>query len=266
MQASFVDALQPVHWPTFAIASARVAGVMMVAPLWSLAAIPARLRGAMAVVLTITMMPTLPHAVIPSDAPAMVVPMATELLLGVAIALSAAVFLHGIALAAEVVALQMGLSMGQALGVMGEIGTPGIGQAKGFLAISVFASVGGHVALMAAVGRSFHAIPPGGALALMDGGRAILALGGSVFTTAVRIGAPLIVALLLTNIALAILNRAVPQLNTMMVAVPITVGIGLVALGASLPLMVRVMGTWAGGTGTAADAVVEAFTPVPARP
>ena len=43
-----------------------------------------------------------------------------------------------------------------------------------------------------------------------------------------------ILALLVSNVALAILGRAVPQLNVMMVSFPITIGVGLIMLGASL--------------------------------
>ena len=265
MQA-LVNALQPVHWPLLILVSARVVGVMLIAPVWSLPTIPATLRGAMAVIATLAILPGVPDTALTQDTGGMVVLFASEMLLGAAIGLTSAVFLAGVAVAAEVISLQMGLSLGAALGGTSGMGTPGVGQLEGQFALVVYVTVGGHLALLTALARSFHAIPPGGPLAISNGGRALLALGGTVFTVGVQVAAPMMVALLVANIGLAVLNRAVPQLNTMMVAVPITVGIGLVAMGATLPYALDVVGRWAASAGLNADAMTRAFTPLTAGP
>jgi flagellar biosynthesis protein FliR len=262
---SLAQALQPINWPLFVLVSARVAGMMLTAPVWSIATIPTTVRGAIAVVVTLAILPAVPNVPVAIDGISVLVPLMTELLLGIAIGLSATVFLAGVAVAAEVVSLQMGLSLGAALGGMAEIGTPGIGQLEGQFSLAVFVAVGGHLALLSAVARSFAAIAPGAPLALESGGASLLTLCGAVFSTAVQVAAPMMVALLVTNLGLAVLNRAVPQLNTMMVAVPITVAIGLVALGTALPYSLNVVGVWAERAGMSADAIVRAFTPVAAH-
>jgi len=80
-----------------------------------------------------------------------------------------------------------------------------------------------------------------------EGARTLLAMSGSVFSSAVRVAAPVMVALLVVNLALAVLNRAVPQLNTMMVAVPITTTVGLLAIGATLLLFGGEVARWVAG-------------------
>ncbi|MES2305377.1 MAG: flagellar biosynthetic protein FliR [Gemmatimonadota bacterium] len=263
---SILETLQPINWPTFALVSTRVVGLMVVAPLWSMTAIPAKLRGAMAIVVTLTLLPMSQRAALSADTAGMVVPMVTEFILGIAIGLSAAMFLHGVAVAAEVVSLQMGLSLGVALGGMADVGSPGIGQLEGQFTLAVYVAVGGHLALLHALANSLQSIPPGAPINLAEGGRALVAMAGSIFTVAVQVAAPMMVALLVTNLALAVLNRAVPQLNTMMVAVPVTVAVGFIALGATLPYAASLLGGWAGSVGRNADQLVQAFTPVLARP
>ncbi|HRX19697.1 MAG TPA: flagellar biosynthetic protein FliR, partial [Gemmatimonadales bacterium] len=93
----------------------------------------------------------------------------------------------------------------------------------------------------------------------------LLALGGTVFSVAVRVAAPVMVALLVTNLALAVLNRAVPQLNTMMVAVPITVGVGLIGLGATLALVGGEVTRWVSGLDDALAGLLVALQPVGGR-
>ncbi len=261
MQYALAEILRPVNWPAFALVSTRVAGVMLVAPLWSLSAIPGRIRGAMAVAITLALLPASQAADFAIDAPTIIVPMLTELLLGFAIGFSAAVFLYGVTIAAEVLSLQMGLSLGAALGASADFGTPGIGQLKGYFVLAVFASLGGHLAMVSAVAGSLQMIPPGGAVDFASGLSGLIGVGGTVFVTAVQIAAPVMVVLLITNIALAVLNRAVPQLNTMMVAVPVTVGVGLIALGAALPFAVPFVSSWAAGSTDRAVGVIELFTP-----
>jgi len=56
-----------------------------------------------------------------------------------------------------------------------------------------------------------------------------------------RIGAPLIVSLLLTTLVIGLVARTVPQMNVFMVAMPVKIFIGLVFLAISLPMMARLM-------------------------
>ncbi|NOT09591.1 MAG: flagellar biosynthetic protein FliR [Gemmatimonadales bacterium] len=258
--ASLVDALQPAHWPTIALVSARAVGLIMVAPLWSFAAIPPLLRGAIAMLLTLAVLPSV--ATVP-DSGALVVALPAELLLGVALGLTAAVFLHGVTIAAEVLSLQMGLSLGAALAPGSDLGAPGIGELTMLMSLAIYVTVGGHLALAEAFAQSLVAIPAGSALHVAGGGQAAVALAGTAFDVGVRAAAPAMVALLVTNIALALMSRAVPQLNAMMVAIPVTIGVGLLAIGTALPTLAGWMAGWATSLGSAADQMTRAFRPLP---
>jgi flagellar biosynthetic protein FliR len=232
------------NWPAFALVSARVGGLMLAAPLWSLAAVPVRVRAAITVVLTATLLPLVPERQ-PIDSPTVgLAYMVVELLLGVSIGLAAAAFMGGVALAAEIASVQMGLSIGSILAPAQEITTPGLGELKGYFALAIYAALGGHLALLSGLGESLRALPPG-AVPALEGSLAIaLNTGRTILTAAVRTAAPLMAALLLAHVALAILNRAVPQINTLMVSIPITVAVGLVALGASLCVTAGLVQQW----------------------
>jgi len=253
-----LNALEPRSWPLLILVSGRVVGMLMIAPLWSLGSIPGKIRGALGLVIALLLVPLMPPLEMPSEVIGVPIMLGSEILLGVTIGLSAAVFLHGVALAGEVIAMQMGLSLGAALGV-GDLGSPGVGELETLFTLALYVGIGGHLMLIATVGNSFIAIPPGAPIDLAGGARAMIHLAGSLFGVAARIAAPAIAALLLTNIALAILNKAVPQLNTMMVAFPVTIGLGLLVLAASLPFVATYVTNWAGGLGALADRVVDPF-------
>lgn len=263
MTGSWLSVLEPGRWPLLALVSARVVGLLLVAPVWSLRPVPVRVRGAAAVVFSAALLPVAARSAPAAGPEAPLLALATEFLLGLTIGLAAAVFLHGLAVAAEVVGLQMGLSLGAAFGGMTDMGAPGIGQVYQQFALGLFVVLGGPVLLISGLADSLALLPPGAPIDLAGGARATVALAGDVFRVAVRVVGPVMVTLLVTNLALAVLNRAVPQLNTMMVAVPVTVAVGLVAIGATLPLAAGLVGAWARDTDQAA---VRAIAPWVAAP
>lgn len=225
-------------WPTFVLVSARLSGLFLAAPLWSMTGVPKTVRSAAVVLLSLVLLPSLPHiAPLPDDMVAMSLVLAGETMMGVAIGLTGALVLHGISIAGEVASLQMGLSLGEALGSLPPGATVGIGQLQGYFGMLIYLSVGGHLTLYRGLAASFAAVPPGQAWLGAAGARQAVDLASAVFSTGVRAAAPIIVALLLANLALAILGKAVPQLNVMMVSFPITISIGMVALAATLPFL-----------------------------
>ena len=68
----------------------------------------------------------------------------------------------------------------------------------------------------------------------------LVGMVGMIFVVAVKFAAPVIVALFLTNTALAILTRLLPQMNIFGVAFPLKIGVGIVVLSTSIPIMVYV--------------------------
>ena len=98
--------------------------------------------------------------------------------------------------------------------------------------------------MLQGLAESLQVLPPGGPINIETGGATAASAFTVVFTSAARVAAPAMIALLLTNIALAILARAVPQLNVIMVSFPMTIGIGLVMIGVSLSIIASAVNGW----------------------
>ncbi|MEP6571530.1 MAG: flagellar biosynthetic protein FliR [Gemmatimonadota bacterium] len=259
---SLLELMGPSSWPAFALVSARVSGVLMIAPLWSMTSVPRTIRAAIAVVITIMLLPGAHPVHLPEEVYGMPILLGSELILGLAIGLTASVLMQGFALAGEVASLQMGLSLGNALTPMPEVPVSGIGELKSYFALAIYVGMSGHLMLISGLGESLVTIPPGGALNLADGGHFALALGGTVFSTGVRAAAPVMVALFLANVALAVVSKAVPQLNVMMVAFPITISVGLMVLAASLPFVGSLLAGAVSGLPGAVTGTIHAYAPV----
>ena len=263
MPAAWSSILSPDAWPTFVCITARLTGLFFVAPLWSMTALPRPARAAVMVLLAIVLLPGCPRATLPAEVIELPVSLAMEMLLGLSIGLVAAVIVQGAALAGDVMALQMGLQLGPALAPMPEFESSGIAQLQTLLATSIYVGIGGHLMLLRGLAESLHTLPPGTPLALEGGGTAVVAMAGTLFSSAVHAGAPVIVALLVTNAALAILSRAVPQLNAMMVSFPITIAVGLIVMGAALPIIASTFDGWLQHMPLQITEITTGFQPLP---
>lgn len=248
MNAIFPDfiqvALGPQNWATFVLITARLGGLMTVAPVWSMQSMPRAPRAAITLVLAIFLLPMSPRTAMPDQVIDMPFPIAAEMMVGVCIGLTAAVLVNAAAMAGEVLSMQMGLSIAPALSPVPEMQVAGIAPVTSLLSMLIYLSMGGHLVLLQGLAHSFQVLPPGCELAFVDGGQAAARVMGIMFSCAVSAAAPVMVALLLTNVALAILSKAVPQLNAMMVSFPITVGVGLIMFGASLPIVSSAIAGW----------------------
>jgi flagellar biosynthetic protein FliR len=244
MDTAVSSLFAPGSWPAFVLISARLTGLVALAPFWSMASIPRSVRGALIVVIAAGLVPVVAKPAFPDHVLEMPVPIMMELVVGTAIGLAAAAINYALMLASEVVSLQTGLSLGQVLAPNLDLGGPAISQIYALLGLTTFVAIGGPVMLLGAVTRSLAEFPPGAVAGLAGGAHGVLAMTGSVFTYAVQIAAPVMVALTVTNVAMAILSRAVPQLNAMAMSFAVTLGVGLVMLGASLPVMVALVTRW----------------------
>jgi flagellar biosynthetic protein FliR len=65
----------------------------------------------------------------------------------------------------------------------------------------------------------------------------IFSLSGQIFVLAIQIGAPVIAAILLVDLALALVSRAAPQMNVLLIGFPLKIGVGLLFLGIVFKLL-----------------------------
>jgi flagellar biosynthetic protein FliR len=228
----------------FAVASARVTGLFFVWPVFPPSMLPLRIRVTAAGALSIALIPAIRAATLPADPVGIAIGLATELLIGAALGLTAAFFASAVSLAGDVLATEMGLSLASTADPSFDGVHADLARLVGLLAAVLYLAMDGHLVAVRALAASFEVLPPSQALSLERGAFALASMARSVFLAGVSLAAPVMAALFLANVGLAVLNRAVPQLASFMVALPVTIALGLVALGASLPGIGRATHRW----------------------
>lgn len=222
----------------------RVGGLLLIAPAWSAKTVPMRLRTAMMVMFAVLL---LPAAEANADLASLRITPSTflaESAVGFMIGMSGALVIAAAEFAGELTTTTIGLSGAAIFDPLSNTQGSLLQPLMQLIAVIVVMIGGGHIIMLQAIAQSFVSLPLGAPLAVGAGAHAIVFATKSVFVTGVQFAAPVIAAVLLLNLALAVLGRAAPQLNIMGVAFPLQIGVGLLTFAGSLALIVHAMSDW----------------------
>lgn len=242
----------------------RVGGLLLVAPAWSAKSVPMRLRTAMLVVFAVLL---LPAALESADRAHLAITPATflgETAVGFMLGFAAALVIAGAEFAGELATNTIGLSGAAIFDPINNTQGAMLGSFMQLMTITLLLIAGGHVLMIQAIAKSFTVLPLGAPLALDRGFLPLVKAGAQIFASGLQFAAPVIAAVLLTNIALAVLGRAAPQLQIMSLAFPLQIGIGLVTFAGSLGLIVQALGGWTTQFSGTVDSFVRAAHVAPA--
>lgn len=229
----------------FSLVVARLGGLLATSPLLGSRLFPPRVRVATAVVLGLvfTVAPGIEAGPIPLHPGVLVALVARELLVGASLGLLVRLVTGAVTMAGTMLGIQMGLGMAQVMDPQSSVQLPMVGLVMGMAAVAALFAVDAHHLLIAALYRSFSLVPVGrfsfGTPAL----RILFTASGDLFLIAVGLAAPVILAVFLTNVGMAFLARTVPQMNVFAVGFALTISVGLIVVGVSLP---GIIGTFAG--------------------
>lgn len=108
------------------------------------------------------------------------------------------------------------------------------------LSLLLFLELNGHHLALLALLRSFTLVPAGSAVLGGSWAQVVLTVLAGSMSLALRLAAPVLAAVAITDITLGMLGRAVPQLNVLMLALPVKAGVALLVLAAASPLILGV--------------------------
>ncbi|MGY0632988.1 flagellar biosynthetic protein FliR [Luteimonas sp. A478] len=212
----------------------RVGALLMAMPLIGTRSIPARIRVMAALALSLALTPLLPSP--PAwqgfDA-ATVLSVARELAIGAAMGFMLRLVFEAGALAGELISQGTGLSFAQMSDPLRGVNSGVIAQWFYLVFGLLFFAANGHLAMVALLVHSYHAVPIGVALPDLE---ATLSTAPGFFSFVLRgavgLALPVMVAMLAVNLAFGVLSRAAPALNPIQLGLPISVLVGLFLIAA----------------------------------
>jgi flagellar biosynthetic protein FliR len=233
--AALPDLLTSAGAATFILLALRIGGMLLIAPVFSNTAVPLKLRVAIIVIFSVVLMPVArAHA---TGAPPLTpLTFCSETIIGFGLGIGAAVVIGAASAAGDLMSVQMGLAGASVLDPMTNIQVPVLGQFMTAFVTLLLLSSGGHLVMINGLGASLSVLPVGTVPDLSAGMLVMAKLGGQLLSLGIMFSAPVMAATMLTNVSLAILTRAAPQLQIITVAFPLQIVTGLFTLAAGLSL------------------------------
>jgi flagellar biosynthetic protein FliR len=220
-------------WPFF-----RMLGLFTSAPVLSMKVIPRRVRIGLAFLVVVAAEPSLPPMPpVMLNSPEALMVMAQQILIGLTMGFSARVIFAAIEFAGEIVGLQMGLNFAAFFDPMSGGQITAVSRFYGTTAAWLFVVMNGHLMLTAALIQSFQAFPvsPQPLAFLKEIQPQVW--GAEIFKLGLWVSMPVVCMLALTNMVMGLMGRVAPQMNIFSIGFPITLGVGLVGLWLTLPMM-----------------------------
>lgn len=221
--------------PGYFLIFVRVAAVFWLLPLFAVRNVSIYFKAAFSLVVTFVLAEVIPAPEIAMDNPyVLLLAIGKETLLGMTIGFSIRILFTAVQAAGEIISIQTGFSFARVVDPLSGAQTGVLDQFQYLLALMVFFAVDGHHLIVRGLYDSYRQLPLGTPVVSKGLIDYIITSTASIFSLGLKIGAPVVVALLLVELSLGLLSRMMPQMNIFVEGLPVKIFVGLSILSFSL--------------------------------
>ncbi|MCX8052933.1 MAG: flagellar biosynthetic protein FliR, partial [Armatimonadetes bacterium] len=225
----------------FVLVLARVGGIFTSAPVFGNVHVAPRVRIAVALALTFVFLPLAKYPEPRLDFLPFAFAVLKEALIGIAMGFVVSLVFAAIQMAGSYIDLLVGFGFADIVDPMVREHNAVVSQLQNLAATLLFLAVNGHHLVIRGLADSFSVIPLGVAEFSPNAAGGMMRVFVVIFAAALKIAAPVVGAIFLTDVSLGILARTVPQLNVFVVGFPAKLAVALFAVIAVMPLAFGVM-------------------------
>ena len=221
---------------TFIWPFVRISSMFVSLPLFSIQSVTPKLRVLLSLLVTFTLLPTLP--VMPDIdlfSPAGWMVTAQQLLIGLATGFILQMVFSIMLFAGQSIAYSMGLGFASMVDPATGVQTPVVAQLFVIVSTLLFLAVDGHLLLIEMLVQSFQTLPVDVVGLDKDSLWRLIAWSSQIFAGGVLLALPVMSVLLFINISFGVASKAAPQLQLFGVGFPITIVLGMALIWIGLP-------------------------------
>ncbi len=220
----------------------RASALLAIFPVFSTNNVPVQSRIALAAVVSFLVAPLTPAvALARMDLWGVVGLMLMEIGFGLLLGFVSRMLFYALEIAGGIVATEIGLMIPAGINPMSAAPTSEISTIFQYLAAMLFLTLNLHHGLLLAFQKSYQFLPIGGGslhqALLLD----VLGRSSHLFWFALQMAAPILAVTFLITLVLAVLSRAVPQMNVFVESFSVRLLAGLLALGLICQLLAQHM-------------------------
>lgn len=219
------------------LASVRVVAWLAVVPPFATRGIPGMAKVVLAIGMSIAIAPMLATQELPSTLPGMAMSTLSQALIGLGMGYVTMLLFSAVAAAGGLIDLFGGFAIAAAWDPMTMNNNTVFGRFHQMLATALLLATGGHLLVIGGLLSTFKYLPLTGFPDIGNWDAVLVTAFSMFFTIAVQMALPMIAVLFVADLALALLTKVAPQLNALNVMFPAKVGLTLLLLGLSFPML-----------------------------
>ena len=220
----------------------RMSSLFVITPVFGRTELPAYMKIGLAFFCSYTLVPILGNVQIEyTSLLSFAVIVAKEFLVGIILGYVSFLVFSAIYLAGQIIDMQIGFGMVNVLDPTMNTQVPLTGNFVYILTTLFFLSIDGHHVLLSALFKSYSVLPINGFAFTEAMVNNMTTIFSDVFVLGFKISIPVLAAALLSEVALGILSKTVPQMNVFVVGMPLKIAIGLLTLYVMMPIFLQIM-------------------------
>lgn len=229
---------------TFFLVLIRLSSFIVAWPVFSAGQVPQHAKVLLALALTFLVFPLVSSEGLPRNmmSEAILFLAIKEAFIGLSLGFLARLFFFALAIAGQIVSVSIGFSAAQLFNpTIGETTTV-MDQFHMILGTLFFLGINGHHVFLSGLFESFRLVPLSPELISIQAFADVGRMAQEIMILGVKFASPVMVAMLFTNVAMAVVSRAVPQINVLITSLPVNILIGFLVILVTVPLMIHEMG------------------------
>lgn len=214
----------------------RMTSLFVISPIFGRQNMPSYLKIGLAVFTTFILAPLLGDVVIEyTNLIEFTFIIIKELFVGIIIGYVSFMVFSALFVAGQIIDTEIGFGMINVLDPQSNIQVPLLGNFLYIMSILIFLMMDGHHILFLALAKSYNIVPINSLFFTKELINNLVGIFSETFLMAVKIAFPIIAAVLISEVAMGILARTVPQMNVFMVGMPLKIALGLLVLLIIMP-------------------------------
>lgn len=145
-----------------------------------------------------------------------------------------------VSLAGSWIDVHIGLSMISMLDPNSQAQVTITAKILNYVAMTIFFIVDGHHLLLKSLIESYTLVPLGETIVNEGSLTYLMEVIVNYFFIGLKIAIPIVLIIILTDICMGLISRVVPQINVMILGMPVKIMVGLVTVTLALPLIIRI--------------------------
>lgn len=217
----------------------RVTSFIVVSPGFSIKGLPSVAKIALSMGITLAAYSAVPVMEQEAGTVVFAVLVIKEVLLGIALGFITKLFFTAVEIAGNFVDFQVGFSMGAVYDPSMGINVSYYGKIYYWLSMCVFYLTNLHHVVIKSLVKSFESVPISSTDLGDFGVEGMMKLLGIIFELAFNIAVPMMIVALLTEVILGLISRSVPQINVLILGMPLKIVASFVMMLVLLPTLVK---------------------------